>query len=474
MLQENSLFLVPADHTSPCRSPGIMVILPPISQFLTLVPLMQEKIGVIGLGYVGLPLLAGLARHFDHVVGYDIDKRRIADLRAGYDWTGEVESGPLALARPHVTDDDARLGKCNFLIVTVPTPIDQAKRPDLRPLLRACQTIGDMLHRRHNRPANDDHPPLIVFESTVYPGLTEDVCGKRIAEVSGLKSGADFRLGYSPERINPGDQKNQLENITKVIAAADPDSLKRMENVYGKLTKAGLYKAPSIRVAEAAKVLENTQRDLNVALMNELAIICDRLDIRTRDVLEAAGTKWNFLKFTPGLVGGHCIGVDPYYLTSRAEELGYTPQVILAGRRINDNMPIFVAHKIVKLLVKEGSLRPKARIGMLGLAFKENVRDLRNSRVPEIVRELESFGIKVLVHDPLADADDAQAKYGIRPCPRDDLHDLDALVLAAPHTCIMEALPDLWAGLRPQGWIIDVKSVLDPGALPEGLRYWSL
>jgi UDP-N-acetyl-D-galactosamine dehydrogenase len=435
---------------------------------------MQEKIGVIGLGYVGLPLLAGLARHFDDVVGFDIDKWRVASLRAGRDWTGEIPSEQVKLARRHVTDDAARLGDCSFFIVTVPTPIDLAKRPDLHPLLRACNTLGEILHRRHNRPANDDQAPLIVFESTVYPGLTEDVCGKRIAEVSGLKAGRDFRLGYSPERINPGDTTRRLENITKIISANDEESLARMEKVYGKVVTAGLYRAVSIRVAEAAKVIENTQRDLNVALMNELAIICDRLDIRTHDVLAAAATKWNFLPFTPGLVGGHCIGVDPYYLTARAEELGYNPQVILAGRRINDNMPVFIAQKIVKLLVNGGSQHVGARVGVLGLAFKENVRDLRNSRVPEIVRELESFGVCVLVHDPLADPEHAKKEYGLELHARAVLRDLDALVLAVPHDCLIDQLPGIWSSLRQGGWVADIKSVVDPGALPHGVRYWSL
>ena len=434
----------------------------------------QEKIGVIGLGYVGLPLLVGLTRHFEQVVGFDTDRRRVAALRAGEDWTGETNLSQLTHAKNCITSDAAPLGDCSFFIVTVPTPIDQAKRPDLCPLMRACQTLGETLRRRHNRPANDDHPPLIVFESTVYPGLTEDVCGKRIAELSELRAGGDFRLGYSPERINPGDACNRLETITKVIAASDAESLDRMENVYGKVVEAGLYRAPSIRVAEAAKVLENTQRDLNVALMNELAMICDRLDIQTQDVLKAAGTKWNFLPFTPGLVGGHCIGVDPYYLTSRAEELGYTPQVILAGRRINDTMPIFIAQKIVKLLVDGDSLRNGLRVGVLGLAFKENVRDLRNSRVPDIVRELEAFGITVLVHDPLADAERAKHEYDLDLYARADLQDLDALVLAVPHHALTKDMALWWKALRPQGWVIDIKSAIDRATLPAGLRYWSL
>jgi UDP-N-acetyl-D-galactosamine dehydrogenase len=432
---------------------------------------MSEKIAVIGLGYVGLPLLLGLARHFDNVVGFDIDARRVANLRAGDDWTGEATREDLTATRALFTDDPQQLRDRNCFIVTVPTPIDQAKRPDLRPILNACKTVGEALR---GQPKNGKAPlPLIIFESTVYPGLTEEVCGTKISEFSGLTH-KDFRLGYSPERINPGDRHNRLETITKIISAEDKESLKRMTAIYSAVVGNNLHYAPSIRVAEAAKVLENTQRDLNVALMNELAIICDRLDIRTHDVLEAAGTKWNFLKFTPGLVGGHCIGVDPYYLTSRAEELGYHPQVILAGRRINDNMPVFLAQKIVKLLVNGGSLRPGARVGILGLAFKENVRDLRNSRVPEIVRELRNFGIDVLVHDPLAEAGHAKHEYGLELHGRDDLKNLDALVLAVPHKVLMQDLASLWPAVRAKGWVVDVKSILDPASLPSHVRYWSL
>ena len=433
---------------------------------------MQEKIAVIGLGYVGLPLLMGLARHFDGVTGFDIDRQRVEALRGGKDWTEEVSTDQLKTTRARMTTETADLRDCSFFIVTVPTPIDQTKRPDLRPLLGACKTLGEILH---NRPKTANTPiPLIVFESTVYPGLTEEVCGTKIAEASGLRQHQDFRLGYSPERINPGDTKNRLETIIKVISAEDGESLERMAAVYGKVIEAKLFRASCIRVAEAAKVLENTQRDLNVALMNELAIICDRLGIRTHDVLEAAGTKWNFLKFTPGLVGGHCIGIDPYYLTTRAEELGYHPQVILAGRRINDNMGVFLAQKIVKLLVNGGSLRPGARVAVLGLAFKENVRDLRNSRVPEVVRELKSFGIEVLVHDPLADPVHAQHEYRLELHGRDKLTDLDALVLAVPHAVLMKDLAALYSSVRPKGWVVDVKSVIDPANIPGHLRYWSL
>ncbi|MDD5585501.1 MAG: nucleotide sugar dehydrogenase [Alphaproteobacteria bacterium] len=435
---------------------------------------MQEKISVLGLGYVGLPLLIGLAKHFETVVGFDIDSRRVEALRKGHDWTGETEDAALGATRARITDRAEDLKDCTFFIVTVPTPIDQAKRPDLRPVLGACKTIGEVLKQRKKAGGNKGLVPLVVFESTVYPGLTEELCGREIAYLSGLKQGVDFKLGYSPERINPGDKVNQLETIIKVISAEDEESLDRVEAVYGKIITAGVHRAANIRVAEAAKVIENTQRDLNVALMNEIAIICDRLGIRTHDVLEAAGTKWNFLKFTPGLVGGHCIGVDPYYLTARAEELGYHPQVILAGRRINDGMPVFIAQKIVKLLINGGHLRESARVGILGLAFKENVRDLRNSRVPDIVRELHSFGIEVLVHDPVADPAHARHEYGIELCDKEALSKLDAIVLAVPHRALMDDLASYWPKLLPDGYVIDVKSVLDRDKLPRGLRYWSL
>jgi len=433
---------------------------------------MQENIAVIGLGYVGLPLLLGLARSFGTVIGFDVDSRRVQALNEGHDWTGETEDAEIAATTARMTCDAADMADCTFFIVTVPTPIDKAKRPDLGPVLSACRTLGGVLRQRGKR--KGEPVPLIVFESTVYPGLTEEICGKVIAEVSGLERGEGFKLGYSPERINPGDKVNRLETIVKVISAEDEESLDRMEAVYGQVITAGLHRASSIRVAEAAKVIENTQRDLNVALMNEIAIICDRLGIRTHDVLAAAGTKWNFLKFTPGLVGGHCIGVDPYYLTARAEELGYHPQVILAGRRINDGMPAFIAQKIVKLLINGGNLRQGARVGILGLSFKENVRDLRNSRVPDIVRELESFGIRVFVHDPVADPAHARHEYGLELCGREEMSALDALVLAVPHKALVDNISGFWPLLSPGGYIIDVKSVLNPADLPRGLRYWSL
>ncbi|MDD3287549.1 MAG: nucleotide sugar dehydrogenase [Alphaproteobacteria bacterium] len=434
---------------------------------------MSEKIAVIGLGYVGLPLMVGLAQHFDSVVGFDIDSKRVTALREGNDWTGEISKKDLLKKKLILTDVKDAMVDSTLFIVTVPTPIDQAKRPDLTPVIGACNTVGEVLKKR-KADAKDSLVPLIVFESTVWPGLTDELCGPKIAEVSGLKAGVDFKLGYSPERINPGDKKNRLETIVKVISADDDASLDRLEFVYGKIIEAGLHRASSIKVAEAAKVIENTQRDINIALMNELALICDRLDICTHDVLEAAGTKWNFLKFSPGLVGGHCIGVDPYYLTARAEELGYHPQVILSGRRINDSMPVFIAQKLLKLLVNRGQVRHGTRVGILGLSFKENVRDLRNSRIPEIVKELEAYGMEVLVHDPVVDPDHAHHEYGLTLRSFDDLKNLDALILAVPHSELMENLSKFWPALQSDGVVIDVKSAIDATKIPQGLRYWSL
>ena len=431
---------------------------------------MSEKIAVIGLGYVGLPLMIGLARHFDEIVGFDIDSRRVAALNEAYDWTGEVQSGELTQTTGKMTDKLEDMITCDFFIVTVPTPIDKAKRPDLSPVMGACRMLGDVLKKK----GKGGKTPLIVFESTVYPGLTETICGAEIAAVSGLTQSEDFKLGYSPERINPGDKVHRVETIKKIISAEDEESLDRLDHVYSKVIKAGLHRATNICVAEAAKVLENTQRDINIALMNELAFICDRIGIRTHDVLQAAGTKWNFLPFTPGLVGGHCIGVDPYYLTARAEELGYNPQVILSGRRINDSVPAFIAQKIMKLLVKSGRIKKDVRVAILGLAFKEDVRDLRNSRVPEIVSELESFGVKVLVYDPVADKDHARHEYDLELCEKEDLADLDTLVLAVSHKVILDDMETLLGRVADGGFIIDVKSALDPKDIPKNLNYWSL
>lgn len=424
-----------------------------------------EAIAVVGLGYVGLPVAVGMARAHGRVTGFDIAAERVAMLRRGIDSTREFAPAELAGLDLHYSADAADLAGCTCFILTVPTPIDTDRQPDLKPLRHACTTVGKVL-----RPGG-----VVVIESTVYPGVTEEVCGPLLAEASGLRQGIDFTLGYSPERINPGDREHRLESIAKVVAASDAATLARLVAVYGPVVSAGLHLAPSIKVAETAKVIENTQRDLNIALMNELALICDRLGIRTRDVLDAAGTKWNFLPFSPGLVGGHCIGVDPYYLTAKAERLGYHPQVILAGRRINDGMGAFVAQRLVKMLIAQDVAIRRARVAVLGLSFKENVPDLRNSRVPDILRELASFGIEAGIHDPLADPAQAQAEYGLALSPLELLRDLDAVVLAVPHRRYLEAgEAGIGAMLGPAGIVIDVKSVLDPARLPAGQGYWSL
>lgn len=426
---------------------------------------MSERIAVLGLGYVGLPVALALAEAFEDVTGFDISEARIAALREGRDATGEISESALRGARLTLASDPAALAGASFFIVTVPTPIDAARRPDLEPLKAACRTIAP--HLRSGA--------VVVFESTVYPGVTEDVCGRQLADVSGLRCGVDFTLGYSPERINPGDKAHGFADIVKVVSAQDGPTLERVAAVYGPAVRAGLFRAPSIKVAEAAKVIENTQRDLNIALMNELAIINQRLGIRTADVLAAAGTKWNFLRFRPGLVGGHCIGVDPYYLTALAEEIGYNPQVILAGRRINDSMGRYVAERTVKLIAASGGEIRGARVGVLGLAFKEDVPDLRNSRVPDIVEELRAYGAAPLVHDPLVDAREAQRDYGLALSAASDLADLSALIVAVPHAAFREApVERLLDGLRPGGVVVDVTSMLDPASVPDGYAYWSL
>ncbi len=428
---------------------------------------MDGKIAVVGLGYVGLPVAVALAERLAgraEVVGFDISAARVAELRAGHDATREIKDARLASCGLGVTDDPAALEGAGTIIVTVPTPITDERRPDLTPLQRACETIGPRLSKG----------ALVVFESTVFPGVTEDICGPWLAAHSGLAQGRDFSLGYSPERINPGDHVHRLETITKIIAADSSAALARMRAIYGAIVDAGLHEAPSIKVAEAAKVIENTQRDLNIALMNEIALIFDRMGLATRDVLAAAGTKWNFLPFTPGLVGGHCIGVDPFYLTAAAEKLGYRPEVILAGRRINDSMGQAIAQKLVKLLIAGGVSPCRARVGVMGLTFKQDVPDIRNSKVPDILAELREYGIAALVSDPLADPAAALREYGITLSPPEALTQLDALVLAVSHAAYIADPADLIARVREGGVLIDVKSALDRAALPEELVYWSL
>jgi len=425
----------------------------------------MERIAVIGLGYVGLPLALALAKKFSGSVGFDNSREKIERLRKGVDATGETPAEELRISSLQLSYDPRDLVGCTFFIVAVPTPVDRQKRPDLNCLLGASETIG-----RAIKPG-----ATVVFESTVYPGVTEEVCGPVLERVSGLQRGKDFTLGYSPERINPGDREHTLERITKVISADDDAALERLATVYGAIVPAGLHRAASIKVAEAAKVIENTQRDLNIALMNELAIIFDRLGIRTRDVLKAASTKWNFLPFKPGLVGGHCIGVDPYYLTSKAEELGIHPQVILAGRRINDEMGSFVGRKTVKLLRKAGVALDKARVGVLGLTFKPNVTDLRNSHVPDIVTELREFGLDPAVHDPLACPDALKHEYGLTLTKWEALRNLDAVVLAVAHDFYTQKpLEELLQIVNPGGVIVDVMSALEPKKIEHQYTYWSL
>ena len=426
---------------------------------------MERGFAVVGLGYVGLPVALALAKKFAPVIGFDISQRRIAALRAAKDTTGEVSEAELRETRLRLTDDPEALGEASFVIVTVPTPIDGERRPDLAPLQSACALIGPRL-----RPGS-----VVVFESTVYPGLTREVCGRLLAKASGLRHGADFRLGYSPERINPGDKQHRLETIVKIVAGEDAETLDRVAAAYEQIVRAGLYRASSIEVAEAAKVIENTQRDVNIALMNELAIIFDRLGIPTNEVLQAAGTKWNFLPFTPGLVGGHCIGVDPYYLTARAEAAGYYPQVILSGRRINDGMGGFIAQRLVKLLIAAERPVKGARIGIVGITFKEDVPDLRNSRVPDIVAELREFGIAALVTDPLADPAEAKREYGVELVSLEQFTGLDGLVLAVPHRVLGEGGWDkLFTALAPGGVFVDVKSAVARDRVLRGIHYWSL
>ncbi len=427
---------------------------------------MREQIAVIGLGYVGLPLSLALAKKFPGTIGFDINTNRVEALKGGIDRTGEVRTEDLVASNLKITSDLTDLQSVNFFVIAAPTPIDKQRCPDLNPLINASQIVGKCL-----QPGS-----VVVYESTVYPGVTQEICGPILTQISGLQQSVDFKLGYSPERINPGDREHTLEKIVKVVSAEDDQTLERVAKVYEAIIQAGVYRAVSIKTAEAAKVIENIQRDLNIALMNELALIFDRLDIRTADVLACAGTKWNFLPFKPGLVGGHCIGVDPYYLTAIAEELGYHPEVILAGRRINDGMGIYLAQRLVKLLTTHGNMPLKdSRVGILGLTFKENVSDLRNSRVPDIVMELKQFGIEPLIHDPLADVSAAKREYGIDLADWKDFIDLDALVLAVMHSYYLE-MPthQLLSHLRPRGILMDVKSALDPAQLPPQITYWSL
>ena len=422
----------------------------------------RRNIAVIGLGYVGLPVAVAFARAGLLVVGFDVDATRVAELKQGHDRTREVEPDDLRHPSLTFTMDPAAIRNSDFYIVTVPTPIDEARRPDLGAMFAASRSVGNVLKKGD----------IVVYESTVYPGAVEEECVPILAAVSGLRPGVDFTVGYSPERINPGDKLHRFETIMKVVSAQDAKTLDVVAAVYGSAITAGIHRAPSIRVAEAAKVIENTQRDLNIAFMNELSLIFQALKIDTGDVLAAARTKWNFLPFQPGLVGGHCIGVDPYYLTFRAEKAGYHPEIILAGRRINDGMGQRIARECIR-----GLLRRKGRGGIvtiLGLTFKEDVPDTRNSRVVDIIRELESFGLTVQVHDPLADAADASHEYGVTLTELDALQPADAIVLAVAHQHYIEAGWPLVQKLLVggAGLVLDVKMRLDRGSRPDDIELW--
>ena len=427
-------------------------------------PSHTRKLAVIGLGYVGLPVAVAFARSGVPVIGFDIDRKRIDELRSGRDRTREVDAAELAQSKLRLESDPSALAQADFYIVTVPTPVDGARRPDLGAVLAASETVGGVLKRGD----------IVVYESTVYPGAVEEDCLPVLERKSGLAGGRDFTVGYSPERINPGDKAHRFESIIKVVSAQDERTLDIVADVYGSVVKAGIHRAPSIKVAEAAKVIENTQRDLNIAFVNELSEIFARLGIDTGDVLAAASTKWNFLQFQPGLVGGHCIGVDPYYLTYRAEKAGYAPEIILAGRRINDG----VGHRVARECARRLALRNRKAplVTVLGMTFKENVPDIRNSKVIDILHELDRLGVKTQVHDPLASASETKEEYDIALSEFGALRPADAVVLAVAHR---EYLAEGWPLMTRllsggAGVVLDIKSKLDRGQKPEGIELWRL
>lgn len=426
----------------------------------------EDVIAVVGLGYVGLPLAIAFGKR-GKVIGLDLSRDKIASYATGVDPAGEVSKEEFKKSEYlEFTCDSERLSEANVFVVAVPTPVDEAYKPNFAPLISASCLIGKNMKRGS----------LVIYESTVYPGATEEVCIPILEKESGLTWRDDFNVGYSPERINPGDKEHVLSNTVKIVSGDNPDTLERVAGLYSGVVEVGVFKASSIQAAEAAKVIENTQRDLNIALMNELAIIFDRMQIDTMEVLKAAGTKWNFLPFRPGLVGGHCIGVDPYYLTYKAEMLGYHPQVILAGRRINDGMAKFIAERTVKELIKSGSGVKGARINVLGLSFKENCPDLRNSKVVDMIRELESFGLQVNVNDPLISPKEALHEYGISLTNWDEMPEAEALILAVAHKEYLDLpLKKLTQHLCPNGCVVDIKSQLDSETLCKmGYNVWRL
>jgi UDP-N-acetyl-D-galactosamine dehydrogenase len=428
---------------------------------------MNEIVAVVGLGYVGLPLAVEFGKRME-TVGFDLSAEKVESFRRYCDPTGEVSSEDLrAASRLALTCSPEALRAADYIVVAVPTPVDTAHRPDFSPLIKSSVTVARHMKRG----------ATVIYESTVYPGATEEVCVPVLESESGLRWRHDFHLGYSPERVNPGDKEHIMSRIIKVVAGDDAATLDKVATLYGSIIPAGIHRASSIKVAEAAKVIENTQRDLNIALMNELALIFDRVGIDTLEVLQAAGTKWNFLPFRPGLVGGHCIGVDPYYLTHKAEMVGYHPQVILAGRRINDGMAAYVAQQTIKQLIRNGSPLPGAKVVVLGLTFKENCRDLRNSKVVDVIRELEDLGCQVSIHDPIADPREAALHHDVTLTPWEQLPvDADAIVAAVPHrSYLSRPLEDLLSRMKPNGVFIDVKSVFDRDAIVQaGYKLWRL
>lgn len=429
----------------------------------------EEKLALVGLGYVGMPIAVEFAKHVD-VIGYDINQEKIEAYKNGFDPTLEVGNEAIRNAPIEWTCDPRRLEEAKFIIVAVPTPVNDDTTPDLRPVIGASTTVGKHLTKGS----------VVVFESTVYPGVTEEVCLPILERESGLRCGVDFKIGYSPERINPGDKQHRLTNIVKIVSGCDDEALETIARVYEIVVEAGTHRASCIKVAEAAKVIENSQRDINIAFMNELSIIFNKMGIDTLEVLEAAGTKWNFLNFKPGLVGGHCIGIDPYYLTYRAEQFGYHSQIILSGRRINDDMGKYVAEQLVKQLIAVDAPVKGARVGCLGITFKEDCPDVRNSKVNDIFIELAEYGIKPIVCDPVADAPDAKAFYGVDLVPLSELKDLDCLIIAVSHADFKnlsdEEIDAMFKDVpNEKKIIVDVKGVRDKNALLNaGYKYWRL
>lgn len=427
---------------------------------------MERKIGVVGLGYVGLPVAVAFGKKMP-VIGFDISKKRVISLKEGIDYTGEISKENLVTTDINYTYDEKKLSSCNFIIIAVPTPINTDKTPNLDAVIGASKIVGSNLVKGS----------IVVYESTVYPGVTEDICMPILEKESGLRCGIDFKIGYSPERINPGDKIHRLEKIKKVVSGMDEETLDIIAKVYGLIIEAGVYRVESIKVAEAAKVIENAQRDINIAFMNELSIIFNKLGIDTQAVLRAASTKWNFLKFTPGLVGGHCIGVDPYYLTYKAEQIGYHSQIILAGRKINDDMGKYVAENTLKQLIKADRQIKGCKVLIMGITFKENCPDIRNSKVIDIINELKEYGIEVKVVDPLAEESEVQGEYGIKLSKIKDVTDVDAVIFAVPHEKFKDTtLKDLSKIYRDDKLVlIDIKGMFNKKEAEDlNYLYWRL